>query len=99
MATEDAPVQKVRVVSELPDIILTWFVSITGLAAALIFGVFAVLSWIDSQHAKAQANASNLIALAAICAQVNVRTLVGSRPLQTLQCMSKIIKTDIFSMD
>lgn len=59
---------------DLPDILLTWFIQVTGLAAALIFGVFSILSWVDSQHAKEQAKAANLLAVAAICAQVGVST-------------------------
>jgi hypothetical protein len=55
----------------LPAILLTWFVQVMGLTAALIFGTFSILSWIDSQHAKAQANAANIIALAAMCVQLS----------------------------
>jgi hypothetical protein len=55
----------------LPSILLTWFIQVMGLAAALIFGTFSILSWIDAQQAKAQANAANIIALAAMCAQLS----------------------------
>ncbi|KAK5172516.1 uncharacterized protein LTR77_002636 [Saxophila tyrrhenica] len=66
-----APQQQHTIPIEEPlaQVLLTWFVQVIGLAAAIVFAVFAVLSWIDSQHAKAQANAANLLALAAICTQ------------------------------
>jgi magnesium-transporting ATPase (P-type) len=66
--------------STLPDIILTWFIQVVGVIAAIVFGVFAVLSWTEAQDDakrardqaeafRSQANTANLIALAAICVQ------------------------------
>jgi hypothetical protein len=66
--------------SSLPDIILTWFIQVVGVIAAIVFGVFAVLSWTEAQDDakrareqadafRSQANTANLIALAAICVQ------------------------------
>lgn len=64
----------------IDQILLTWLIQVTALAAAIVFGVFSILSWVDSQHAKAQAktanslaksqaDTANLLAIAAICAQ------------------------------
>ena len=66
---------------DLAGVILTWFIQVTGLAAAVTFGIFSVLSWTNAQHAKQQADtaiqqagtanqqatAANLLALAALC--------------------------------
>lgn len=41
---------------DLASVILTWFIQVTGLAAAITFGVFSVLSWSTAQDAKRQAN-------------------------------------------
>lgn len=51
--------------------IITAFVQIVGLAAAIIFGTFSVLSWKDAQAARIQAETANTLALAAICAQIS----------------------------
>jgi hypothetical protein len=64
----------------LPDIVLTWFIQVVGVIAAIVFGVFAVLSWTEAQDDakrardqadafRSQANTANSIALAAICVQ------------------------------
>lgn len=59
---------------DLAGVILTWFLQVVGLAAAIAFGVFSILSWTTAQDAKQQANtanqqatAANLLALAALC--------------------------------
>lgn len=66
---------------DLAGAILTWFIQVTGLAAAVTFGIFSVLSWTTAQDAKHQANTAiqqadtanqeakmaNLLALAALC--------------------------------
>ena len=56
--------------------IITAFIQIVGLAAAIIFGTFSVLSWKDAQAARTQAETANVLALAAICAQFSSQ--VGS---------------------
>ena len=48
-------------------LLLTWFISVTGLAAAIVFGVFSVLSYTNSQKALVQADTASLLALAAVC--------------------------------
>ena len=68
-AIEDHPARTSEVREEsLPSILLLWFIQVVGLAAAIIFGVFSVFSWIDAQAAKAQADTANLLALTALCA-------------------------------
>lgn len=89
---DSSAVQNVTIVrardDDLAGIVLTWFVQVTALAAAITFGIFSVLSWIVSQKAVDQANAAaqsaqdqanaaqeqantaNLLALAALCANI-----------------------------
>jgi len=50
--------------------ILTWLLEIIGTSAAVVFGTFSVLSWKNSEVAKAQANAANIVAFGSLCAQV-----------------------------
>ena len=66
----------------IPTVILTWFIQVTGLAAGIVFGVFSALAWVNSdtakqqahfansqaEHANSQAKTANLLALAALCA-------------------------------
>ena len=64
---------------DLAGILLTWFVQVTALAAAITFGVFSVLSWTAAEDAKAQANMANLLALAALCGDAGSQvSILGS---------------------
>jgi len=53
--------------SALYEKIVTLGIALIGLAAAIIFGIFSVFSWLNSQTAKEQANSANLFALAQLC--------------------------------
>ena len=60
----------------IPETILIWFLQVLGAVAAIVFGVFGILSWSDANVAKQQAdraldqaNAANMPALVALCAQ------------------------------
>lgn len=63
----------------LPETILVWFLQILGAASAIIFGVYGVLSWQNSDTAKSQSDMANMLALIAVCAQgsedTDVRTI------------------------
>jgi hypothetical protein len=37
---------------DLAGVILTWFIQVTGLAAAVTFGIFSVLSWSTAEDAR-----------------------------------------------
>jgi hypothetical protein len=45
---------------DLASILLTWFVRVTALAAAILFGIFSILSWTAAENVKTQANTANL---------------------------------------
>ena len=64
--------------------LITAFIQVVGLAAAIIFGIFSVLSWKDAQAAKVQAETANTLALAAICAQISSQ--VRSEPSGYGEC-------------
>lgn len=51
----------------LATVVLTWFIQVIGVAAAIVFGLFSVLAWTNSQTAKAQAETASVLAFAAIC--------------------------------
>lgn len=53
--------------SALYEKIVSLGIALIGLAAAIIFGIFSVFSWLNSQTAKEQANIANLFALAQMC--------------------------------
>ncbi|KAK4498809.1 hypothetical protein PRZ48_009319 [Zasmidium cellare] len=65
------------------EILLNWFIQVTGLTAAIVFGVFSILSWTDSRSAKKQADTANLLAFVSICTQGNDNYLASSLPLHT----------------
>lgn len=67
---------------DLASIFLTWFIQVTAVAAAITFGNFSVLSWRGAETAKEQANTANLLALAALCRNVNdqVSSLFAGEP-------------------
>ena len=50
--------------------IVQWLIQVIGVSAALIFGPFSIVSWQNSEMAKAQANTSNAIALLAHCSSI-----------------------------
>ncbi|KAF2164100.1 hypothetical protein M409DRAFT_25447 [Zasmidium cellare ATCC 36951] len=68
---EDSSTKDTKPVAE---ILLNWFIQVTGLTAAVVFGVFSVLSWTNSRAAKEQANTANLLSFASICAQIKDNT-------------------------
>lgn len=87
MANENAAVDaqsvtllRYKIDDDLASIVLTWFVQVTALAAAITFGIFSVLSWTAAENAKEQANTANLLALAALCG--NVADQVSQLPLR-----------------
>ena len=47
-----------------------WLFKVKALSAAVTFGIFSVLSWTAADGARAQANTANVLALAALCANV-----------------------------
>lgn len=50
-----------------PNDVLTSFMQIFGLTAAIIFGVFSVLSWSQAVKASYEAAAANVIAMVTLC--------------------------------
>ncbi|KAK0516026.1 hypothetical protein JMJ35_002060 [Cladonia borealis] len=54
-----------------PNAVLTAFIQIIGLTAAIVFGVFSALSWSEAVKASYEAAASNTIAMFALCSSQN----------------------------
>ena len=50
-----------------PNAVLTAFIQIIGLTAAIVFGVFSALSWSQSVKATYEAAAANVIAMVTLC--------------------------------
>jgi len=57
-ATIKKPKQQ-RDKGDLAGIILTWLLQVVGVAAAIAFGVFSVLCWVNSETANSQADTAN----------------------------------------
>lgn len=76
----------------LPEIILLWFLQVLGAVTAILFGAFGVLSWQvadaanqlsraaneKSDLANSQSDTANLVALVALCAQIEAGTNVST---------------------
>ena len=62
----------VRIEQSIPQLIFSGFIQVVGLTAAILFGVYSILSWKNSEEAKAQADAANLLSLLAFCSQNEV---------------------------
>lgn len=70
MSSANGPVV-VRVEKSAAEGFMNWFLQTVGVAAAVIFGVWTVLSWDVSKQANVQSDQANAIALAGVCAQLS----------------------------
>lgn len=55
----------------LPEAILVWFLEVLGAITAILFGTFGVMSWKAVDEANSRSDTSNLVALVALCAQLD----------------------------
>lgn len=51
--------------------ILIWLLQVVGVSSAIVFGMFSTLAWQNSEIAKSQADAANLLSMVALCAQLD----------------------------
>lgn len=63
----------------LPEAILLWFLEVLGAITAILFGIFGVMSWKAADEANSRSDTANLVALVALCAQLEAGDDV-SRP-------------------
>lgn len=55
----------------LPEAILVWFLEVLGAITAILFGTFGIMSWKAADEANSRSDTSNLVALVALCAQLD----------------------------
>jgi hypothetical protein len=64
-------VTTVRVEKDLAEQYRDWILQIIGVATAVIFGTWSVLSWDVAKQANTQSRQANALAFAAFCGQVS----------------------------
>jgi hypothetical protein len=81
-------VLEVRIQKSIPEATITWLIQVIGVSAAVIFGIYTVLSWRDAETAKQQATTASLFSLLALCSQ-------SVRSLTSFACYANICKMTI----
>ena len=60
----------VRVEKDILEVVRDWMLQSIGVAAAIIFGTWTILAWEVAKQANLQSVQSNILAFAAVCAQL-----------------------------
>lgn len=68
---KSADTGELRGASFLARTILIWLLQVVGVSSAIIFAMFSTLAWQNSEIAKSQADAANLLSMVALCAQLD----------------------------
>jgi hypothetical protein len=58
--------------------ILLWFLQVFGATAVVLFGTYSVLAWKNSETAKDQADAANLMSFLSLCNDAENKTVCPS---------------------